>query len=103
MTKDAISVLVSGSSVAGLTTAYWLDRYGFNVTVVELAPRLRPGGQALDVRGPALEVAKKMGILANLQERSTKLTGMSSVDAEGKEIYRNADRTLTGGRLDSQD
>ena len=26
-------VLVSGASVAGLSTAYWLARYAFNVTV----------------------------------------------------------------------
>lgn len=96
-------VLISGASVAGLSTAYWLARYGFQVTVVERAPHLRAGGQALDVRGPALEVAKRMGILDTLQGRSTKLTGMSVVDAEGKETFRTTERTMTGGRLDSTD
>lgn len=105
MTNDDkdIRILVSGASVAGLTTAWWLARYGFKITVVECAPHLRPGGQALDVRGPALEVASRMGILANIQERSTKLTGMSMVDAEGKEIYRSTERTMTGGQFDSPD
>ncbi|WP_059410540.1 FAD-dependent monooxygenase [Cupriavidus basilensis] len=96
-------ILVSGASVAGLSTAYWLARYGFKVTVVERAPQLRPGGQALDVRGPALDVAEGMGILATLRDRATKLTGMSIVDAEGKEIYRSTERTMTGGRFDSPD
>jgi len=50
-------VLVSGASISGLTVAYFLARYGFTVTVVERAPHLRPGGQALDVRCPALSVA----------------------------------------------
>jgi len=101
--KRDIHLLVSGASVAGLTTAYWLAHYGFKVTVVERAPRLRLGGQALDVRGPALEVAGKMGILARLREHATKLAGMSVVDGQGKELSRSTDRTLTGGRLDSPD
>lgn len=100
--KD-INVLVSGASVAGLTTAYWLIRYGFKVTVVERAPHLRLGGQALDVRGPGLEVAERMGVLAILRQRMTRLTGMSIVDGEGREVARSTERTLTGGRLDSPD
>ena len=47
-------VLISGASVAGTTLAYWLAQHGFSVTVVERHPGLRPGGQAIDVRGPAL-------------------------------------------------
>jgi 2-polyprenyl-6-methoxyphenol hydroxylase-like FAD-dependent oxidoreductase len=96
-------VLVSGASVAGLTAAYWLDRYGFGVTVIERAPTLRPGGQALDVRGPALEVARRTGVLEEFRKRSTKLRGMSMVDDSGTEIYSTTERTLTGGRLDSED
>ncbi len=96
-------VLVSGASIAGLTTAYWLTRYGFEVTVVERAPGLRPGGHALDVRGPALEIAERMGILPILHDRSTKLTGIAIVDADGNDIFRSTDQTLTGGRLDSPD
>jgi len=98
-----MNVLVSGASVAGLTTAYWLARYGFQVTVVERAPYLRAGGQALDVRGPALEVAERMGVLPGLQEHRTRLRGMSVVDADGKEVFRDTQRTMTGGRLDSPD
>jgi 2-polyprenyl-6-methoxyphenol hydroxylase-like FAD-dependent oxidoreductase len=96
-------VLVSGASIAGLTTAYWLLRYGFDVTVVERAPHLRPGGHALDVRGPALEVAERMGILSAIRDRSTKLTGIAVVDANGEELFRSTESTLTGGRLDSHD
>jgi 2-polyprenyl-6-methoxyphenol hydroxylase-like FAD-dependent oxidoreductase len=101
--KRVRTVLVSGASVAGLTTAYWLARYGFEVTVVERAATLRPGGQALDVRGPALEVARRMGILEVLREHSTNLRGMSIVDGAGNEVFRTTERTLTGGRLESDD
>ncbi|HEY4308757.1 MAG TPA: FAD-dependent monooxygenase [Pirellulales bacterium] len=103
MMKNDSNLLVSGASIAGLSTAYWLARYGFKVTVVERAPHLRPGGQALDVRGPGLEVAERMGILATIRDRCTKLTGISQVDSTGKETFRSTERTLTGGRFDSPD
>ncbi len=50
------TVLISGASVAGLTLAASLERYGFTVTVVERNLGLRRGGQAIDVRG--LDVVK---------------------------------------------
>ncbi|GGN76782.1 hypothetical protein GCM10010112_49280 [Actinoplanes lobatus] len=103
MTDKNGRILVSGASVAGLTTAYWLDRFGFEVTVVERSAGLRPGGQALDIRGPALEVARRMGVLDEFRKRTTELRGMSMVDDSGAEIYRTTERTLTGGRLDSED
>ena len=44
-------VLISGASVAGPALALWLDRYGFDVTVVEKADGVRRGGQAVDFKG----------------------------------------------------
>jgi 2-polyprenyl-6-methoxyphenol hydroxylase-like FAD-dependent oxidoreductase len=102
--KNETHVLISGASIAGLSTAYWLTSYGFTVTIVERADHIRPGGQGVDVRGPALEVAERMGILATIRKNSTKLQGMSIVDAiTGAEIYRNNKQTLTGGKHDSPD
>ena len=100
----SLNVLISGASIAGLSTAYWLTKYGFKVTIVERAAHIHPGGQAVDVRGPALEVAERMGILELIRENSTKLKGMSVVDAvSGSELYSNQEQTLTGGRHDSPD
>ena len=99
-----ISVLISGASVAGLNTAYWLVKYGFKVTIVERASHIRAGGQALDVRGPALEVAARMGILDDIRNSSTQLNGMLVVDAlSGKELSRNTEHTVTRGNHDSPD
>ncbi|MFD5829118.1 FAD-dependent monooxygenase [Lentzea sp. NPDC060358] len=103
ITTTCRSVLVSGAGISGLTTAFWLLRHGFDVTVVEQSPGPRPGGHALDVRGPALEVARRMGIDTALHERSTHLKGVSAVDASGAEVFRSTESTLTGGRLDSED
>jgi 2-polyprenyl-6-methoxyphenol hydroxylase-like FAD-dependent oxidoreductase len=97
-------VLISGASVAGPALAYWLARYGFEVTVLERFPDgLRPGGQAVDVRGPALEVVARMGAAERLRAEATGLRGMSVVDEDGTELSRTTERTLSGGRIDSPD
>ncbi|WP_438485251.1 FAD-dependent monooxygenase [Streptomyces sp. S186] len=96
-------VLISGAGVAGPALAYWLSRYGFHVTVVERAPEPRPGGQAIDVRGPALDVAERMGILSEIRQLTTDLRGVTVVDASGKELYRSTERTFTGGQIDNPD
>lgn len=99
-----INILISGASIAGLNTAYWLVKYGFKVTIIERASHIRAGGQALDVRGPALEVAARMGILDDIRDSSTQLNGMLIVDAlSGKELSRNTEHTVTRGNHDSPD
>ena len=42
----ALSVLISGASIAGPSLAFWLARLGHHVTVVEKASALRAGGYA---------------------------------------------------------
>lgn len=97
------NVLISGASIGGPALAYWLRRYGFGVTVVEVAPGPRAGGQAIDVRGPALEVAERMGVLDRIREQSVEMRGMSMVDGDGNELYRSEEYTISGGDLSSPD
>ncbi|GAA2082773.1 FAD-dependent monooxygenase [Streptomyces albiaxialis] len=97
------TVLISGAGVAGLTAAYWLRRRGFAPTVVERAPALRPGGQALDVRGVALDVLERMDLLAEARALRTRMRGMSMVDGEGNEQWRSTEVALSSGRLDGGD
>ncbi|WP_341483265.1 FAD-dependent monooxygenase [Streptomyces tubbatahanensis] len=66
------TVLISGASVAGLTLAYWLRERGLEPTVVERAPAPRPGGQAIDVRGVALDVLERMGLLGEARAARTR-------------------------------
>jgi 2-polyprenyl-6-methoxyphenol hydroxylase-like FAD-dependent oxidoreductase len=96
-------VLISGASVAGPALAYWLKRYGFQVTVVELAPGFRPGGQAVDVRGAALGVLERMGALQETRAQKVRMQGMSVMSAEGEELFRTTEHTMSGGDLNNQD
>lgn len=97
------TVVVSGASVAGTAAAYWLGRHGYSVTMVERHPGLRPGGQAIDVRGPALDVLERMGLLAAAQEHKTRIRGASFVDRDGNELFRDTESTPTGGPVNSPD
>ncbi|MEO3875743.1 FAD-dependent monooxygenase [Nonomuraea sp. B12E4] len=97
------SVLISGASLAGPALACFLRRHGFTVTVVERAPAPRPGGQAIDVRGTALTVVERMGILSDVRRRRTRIEGMSMLDGDGNELWRSTEMALSSGRLDSDD
>ncbi|MGG2067559.1 FAD-dependent monooxygenase [Bacillus sp. S14(2024)] len=77
-------VLISGASIAGPALAYWLHRYGFDVTIVERAPALRPGGYGVDIRGVAITVLKQMGILDQVRAADTHMTGVYFVNSKGK-------------------
>src|SRR3954452_22922704 len=86
------TVLVVGASVAGPALAHWLRRRGAAVTVVERAPGLRPGGQAVDARGVAKEVIQRMGLDAAVRAACTDTAGAHTVDADGNVLETfNAD------------
>jgi 2-polyprenyl-6-methoxyphenol hydroxylase-like FAD-dependent oxidoreductase len=96
-------ILISGASVTGLALAYWLNRLGMGVTVIERSPGFRRGGHAIDVRGVALEVLKAMKLHEQASALRTRSKGMSVLDTEGNEIRRTEERTFSAGRLDSKD
>lgn len=97
------TVLISGASVAGPALAYLLQRRGFQPTVVERAPALRTGGQAIDIRGVALDVVDRIGVLDEVRALKTHMRGMSMYDGTGTEIMRSTEMALSSGRLDSDD
>jgi 2-polyprenyl-6-methoxyphenol hydroxylase-like FAD-dependent oxidoreductase len=79
------TVLISGASVAGPTLAHWLTRYGCTVTVVERAPSVRPGGQAVDFKGATHRtVLERMGILDDVLKYQTGGTDQTIIDADGR-------------------
>jgi 2-polyprenyl-6-methoxyphenol hydroxylase-like FAD-dependent oxidoreductase len=79
-------VLISGAGVAGLALAYWLRRLGFTPVVVERASAPRDGGQAVDLRGAAIEVARRTGILDAARAARTGTRGMSYLNSAGKRL-----------------
>ena len=86
-------VLIAGASIAGPALAHWLSRRGAEVTVVERAPELRPGGQAVDARGIAKEAIRRMGLDEAVRAARTDTAGGYTVDVDGNvlETFRADD------------
>ncbi|MFH8370079.1 FAD-dependent monooxygenase [Streptomyces sp. NPDC018031] len=94
------TVLISGASIAGPALAYWLARHGFRPTVVELAPALRRGGQAVDFRGETHRtVLERMGLLPELRRIQTGGTPMRFVDERGRTLL-HLPAEFAGGELE---
>jgi 2-polyprenyl-6-methoxyphenol hydroxylase-like FAD-dependent oxidoreductase len=89
MTTSARTVLISGAGVAGQALAFWLHRHGFAPTVVEKAPELRRGGYKIDLRGAAIDVAERMGILDAVRAASTDMQTMCSSAVRGSGSRRS--------------
>ncbi|MEU0853366.1 FAD-dependent monooxygenase [Streptomyces flaveolus] len=91
------AVLISGASIAGPVLAFWLNRYGYTVTVVEKAGAPRRGGYPIDVRGTALEVVRRMGILPQLREAHIDLRRLTFFEGDGSEVASLHPHSVTGG------
>jgi 2-polyprenyl-6-methoxyphenol hydroxylase-like FAD-dependent oxidoreductase len=96
----ARTVLISGAGVAGATLAYWLTRHGFDVTVVERAAGQRSSGNPVDVKGPAVAVAEKMGIMPRLRAAASGVSQMTFVNSAGRAVARMGLAAFQGGAGD---
>lgn len=61
------NVLISGASFAGLTTAYWMNKMGYQVTVVEIGEYLKMGGTPVDIKDKTVDIVKRMGLLEKIK------------------------------------
>ncbi|HEY0001100.1 MAG TPA: FAD-dependent oxidoreductase, partial [Actinoplanes sp.] len=95
-------VLISGASIAGPALAYWLGRAEHRPTIVEIAPALRTGGNAVDFRGPLhMGLLARMGVLDDLRAVQTGGTAMRFVDEHGGKLMEWP-AGLAGGDLEVQ-
>jgi len=81
-------ILITGASIAGCATAWWLAKQNCDVTIVEQAPAFRDGGQNVDVRGPAREVLRLMGLEQAVRDLNTGERGIAWVDEQNRTMAR---------------
>jgi 2-polyprenyl-6-methoxyphenol hydroxylase-like FAD-dependent oxidoreductase len=81
---DGLRVLVSGASIAGPAVAFWLERYGADVVVVEKAPELRLGGQLVDLRGVGRAALDKTGLDSKVRAAAEPNSSVSFVDSRNR-------------------
>lgn len=92
-------ILISGASVAGPALAFWLNRYGFEVTIIERAAGIRPGGYAIDFRGPAMEVLEKMDLIKEIKKYETRAGKITIVNKNNQRLASMPDG-FTSGELE---
>ncbi|ACU60435.1 FAD-dependent monooxygenase [Chitinophaga pinensis] len=97
-------VLVSGASFAGLSTAYWMNKMGYDITVVEISPDLKRGGTPVNIRGNTIDIAQRMGILEQIKANRLHLELCEFKDAEdvtvGSMLLRQAGEALPDDDLE---
>jgi 2-polyprenyl-6-methoxyphenol hydroxylase-like FAD-dependent oxidoreductase len=76
-------IIINGIGIAGPTLAYWLQKAGHEVLLVEAAPKLRGGGYVIDFGLVGYDVAEKMGIIPRLRELGYRIKEVRFVDRHG--------------------
>jgi 2-polyprenyl-6-methoxyphenol hydroxylase-like FAD-dependent oxidoreductase len=79
-------VLVSGASFAGLSTAYWMDQLGYDVTLVEIGKTLKKGGTPVNIEGDTIDIVRRMGLLEQIQAATLPARPVEFVDASGARL-----------------
>lgn len=77
-------VLIVGAGIGGDALAVLLGRAGWRVTVVEIAPALRAGGQTVDLRGDSRAVLERLGLLDECLSRLVDQRGAAWIDETGR-------------------
>ena len=98
MSAPKLRVLVVGAGIAGSCVAFWLakTRLDVSITVVERSPSPRVTGQSVDIRGPAVEIIKRMNLEEAVRSRHTTEEGTRFVNALGKSFAQfNAGESFT--------
>jgi 2-polyprenyl-6-methoxyphenol hydroxylase-like FAD-dependent oxidoreductase len=81
-----LKVLIVGAGIAGPTLAYWLQRAGYEPTLVERSPELRRGGYVVDFWGAGFDVADRMGIVPEVIRRGYHMREVRQVGDDGRRI-----------------
>ncbi|SDD37535.1 2-polyprenyl-6-methoxyphenol hydroxylase [Mucilaginibacter pineti] len=75
-------VLISGASFAGLSTAYWMNKFGYHVTVIEIAGSLKKGGTPVNILGNTIDIVKRMGLFEQIESNRLIMERMEFKNAD---------------------
>jgi len=77
-------IVINGAGIAGPTLAYWLQKSGHEVLLVEESPQLRSGGYIIDFWGIGYDIAEKMGLIPQIRELGYQVREVRFVDPHGR-------------------
>jgi len=79
-----MKIVINGAGIAGPTLAYWLQKGGHDVLLVEAAEQIRTGGYIIDFGLVGYDVAEKMGLLPRIHELGYQMKELRLVDRHGR-------------------
>ncbi|MEO1945484.1 MAG: FAD-dependent monooxygenase, partial [Candidatus Thioglobus sp.] len=78
-------ILISGAGIAGLTAAFWLTKFGYQVEIIDRVNDLQArDGYAIDFWGPGMDVAAEMDIVGELEKINLDFQTINFSDQHGK-------------------
>jgi 2-polyprenyl-6-methoxyphenol hydroxylase-like FAD-dependent oxidoreductase len=77
-------ILISGGGIAGLASAWWLERAGAQVTVVERAHTFEPLGHYLSLKSHGVRIVRDMGLLDACRQRELVFRALESHTSDGR-------------------
>lgn len=81
-TQKEKTALVSGASFAGLSTAYWMNKLGYKVTVIEVAEALKKGGTPVNIMEKTVDIVKRMGLYEQIRANKISMETMEFKNAD---------------------
>jgi 2-polyprenyl-6-methoxyphenol hydroxylase-like FAD-dependent oxidoreductase len=97
-------ILISGAGIAGPALAWWLDHFGFEPSIVELAPEFRSGGYMVDFWGKGFDIVEQMGLREEVERTGYHVREVCFVGKEGDRAGSFSTEpfwSATGGRFTS--
>ncbi len=91
-TQNKQKVLVSGASFAGLCTAYWMNKLGYQVTIVETAKSIKKGGTPVNIMGQTIGVMKRMGLFEQVVANQIIMQGSEFKNADDVTVRQELGR-----------
>ena len=60
-----MKAIICGAGISGISAAWWLEMFGWEVVLIERAESLRAQGYMIDFFGPGCEAVERMRLFAN--------------------------------------
>ncbi len=77
-------IVINGIGIAGPALAWWLERAGHEVLMVEKAPQLRCDGYIIDFWGLGYDIAEQMGCIDEIRALGYQVREIRFVDGTGR-------------------
>lgn len=83
-----LKAVIVGAGIAGLSTAWWLDKAGWDSIIIERANSLRENGYIITLSGTCLATLERMGLREKLSSTACGFNQNAFRDNKGRELLR---------------